>query len=169
MNVFGNKKKNNSRFGYSKYDDNGNVIYSENRLEGLGHSIGPLCKHYYKYDDRGRRIFYKEVIVYDDGTLFTRFEETKTYRNNGTVFITRTYYDTFIYCTELVNSMGRELYSKTIDMTRHTSTERVFNFMTNRYDVKHNMEFFIPNLPYQMITDYGPFVDPYFSDDEEEY
>ena len=58
--------------GFSRYDSKGNVVYSES-LKKEGETV----RHFYSYDDFGRRIHYRKE---EDDNIF---DESTTYLDNG--------------------------------------------------------------------------------------
>lgn len=134
--LFGKKaKKRTGAYGFSKYDNEGRVTYSESKG-----SYGELVKHHYSYDDIGRRVYYAEYIN-DVLTL----EERKTYINNLT-YVESIWYKENVYKTTILNDMGRELMIKTINLNDNTSVTKTFIQSTGIYDIKQSIEFFIPRI-----------------------
>lgn len=134
--LFGKKaKKRTGAYGFSKYDNEGRVTYSESK--GVD---GELVKHHYSYDDIGRRVYYAE---YSNDIL--TLEERKSYINNLT-YVESIWYKENVYKTTIVNDMGRELMIKTINLNDNTSVIKTFIPSTGRYDIKQSIEFFIPRI-----------------------
>lgn len=121
--------------GFSKYDNEGRVIYSETKNPN-----GDITKHHYNYDSLGRRIYYDE---YNNGELILK--ETKTYINNLT-YVESIWYKENVYKISIVNNMGRELMIKTINLNDNTSITKTYNVKTCTYDTKQSIEFFIPRI-----------------------
>lgn len=122
-------------YGFSKYDNEGRVIYSESK--GV---YGELIKHHYKYDALGRRIYYAEYNN-DERIL----EEWYTYIDNLT-YETIIWYREEVFIQKTINSMGREIYIKTINLkdNQNTSTIKTYNSANGTYDIKQSAELFVP-------------------------
>lgn len=134
--LFGKKaKKKTGAYGFSKYDNEGRVTYSESKG-----SYGELVKHHYSYDDMGRRVYYAE---YSNDVLV--LEERKSYINNLT-YVESIWYKENVYKTTIVNDMGRELMIKTINLNDNTSVTKTFISSTGTYDIKQSIEFFVPRI-----------------------
>ena len=134
--LFGKKaKKRTGAYGFSKYDNEGRVTYSESK--GVD---GELVKHHYSYDDIGRRVYYAE---YNNDVL--TLEERKSYINNLT-YVESIWYKENVYKTTIVNDMGRELMIKTINLNDNTSITKTFIPSIGTYDIKQSIEFFIPRI-----------------------
>lgn len=134
--LFGKKaKKKTGAYGFSKYDNEGRVTYSESKG-----SYGELVKHHYSYDNMGRRVYYAE---YNNDVL--TLEERKSYINNLT-YVESIWYKENVYKTTIVNDMGRELMIKTINLNDNTSITKTFIPSTGTYDIKQSIEFFVPRI-----------------------
>lgn len=122
-------------YGFSKYDNEGRVIYSESK--GV---YGELIKHHYKYDTLGRRTYYAEYNN-DERIL----EEWYTYIDNLT-YETIIWYREEVFIQKTINSMGREIYIKTIILkdNQNTSTIKTYNSANGTYDIKQSAELFVP-------------------------
>lgn len=90
--------------GFSKYDKNGNVIYSES----IG-NLGETVRHFYFYDDLNRRIRYRRE------EMLNTFEEVTEYFNDGSKQITTSNSNSSGWCTRMYNNMGRMIDEQTVD------------------------------------------------------
>lgn len=133
MVIFGRKNNKQGTYGFSKYDNEGRVIYSESKG-----SFGELIKHHYKYNDLGMRIYYAEYTN-DELTL----EESKTYIGNLT-YINTILYKENVYNKKIVNSIGREIYIKSINLNDNSSITKIYDSDTYTYNVQYGFEIFIP-------------------------
>ena len=99
MNEISNVRKNvfKKGSGFSKYDRNGNVIYSES----IGRK-GETVRHFYNYDDFGRRIYYKKV------ELDSVFEESIDYYIDGSYIINTSIMPEHTFCKREYNTLGKK-------------------------------------------------------------
>lgn len=133
MALFGKKSNKSGSYGYSKYDEDGRVIYSESTTKE-----GELLKHQYKYDSFGRRVYYE---TYTDNVL--TLKEYTSYRGNDK-HITRIFYNERVYTDLVINGMGRIVYTKEIDLNTNISHTSTYNNSTGLYDTVNNPELFVP-------------------------
>lgn len=139
--------------GYSKYDDKGNVVYSETRTKNGGY-----IKHYYDYDELNRRVCYSKMYAesrdYDEVDCEPLFEETTYYVENNMKVIKSIWYDTNIYMIKHINKFGREIYTKTIDLSNRTSVTKVYDPVHNTYTTYSNIEVFL-NFELLILSKYA--------------
>ena len=107
----------------SKYDHKGNVIYSESLdLEGM------VVRHFYKYDQNDRRIYYKAQ------TDTSIFEEYTTYNEHGIKVSVTTYkYPEYLYCERHFNSMGRVINEIIIDNLTGQISYKKYDVFRDKY------------------------------------
>lgn len=110
--------------GFSKYDSNGNVIYSESIWQD-----GWKVRHFYKYDEFNRRIEYKRVVLDEN---FTTYEEYITYYSNGAKTIYTYNSNTKITGIKEYDGSGRMLSEKIIDINGFY-TYKGYNQYTKKY------------------------------------
>ena len=133
MALFGKKSNKSGSYGYSKYDEDGRVIYSESTTKE-----GELLKHHYKYDSFGRRVYYES---YTDNAL--TLKEYTSYRGNDK-HITRIFYNERVYTDLVINGMGRIVYTKEVDLNTNVSYTSTYNNSTGLYDTVNTPELFVP-------------------------
>lgn len=125
MNEISNVRKNvfKKGSGFSKYDRNGNVVYSES----IGRK-GETVRHFYNYDDIGRRIYYKKV------ELDSVFEESIDYYIDGSYIINTSIMPEHTFCKREYNSMGRIIKEVSEDREGNIA-HKVFDPYRNRYNI----------------------------------
>jgi hypothetical protein len=133
MALFGKKSNKSGSYGYSKYDEDSRVIYSESTTKE-----GELLKHHYKYDSFGRRVYYES---YTDNVL--TLKEYTSYRGNDK-HITRIFYNERVYTNLVINGMGRIVYTKEVDLNTNISYTSTYNNSTGLYDTVNTPELFVP-------------------------
>lgn len=106
---------------FSRYDKNGNVIYSESvGLEGA------TVRHFYKYDKENRRIYYRKEI------LDTTYEENIQYTNTG-MLIESIFLPTYLSTYKEYNKSGRLLSEVTYDAMTGIITHKHYNPYRDKY------------------------------------
>ena len=106
---------------FSRYDKNGNVIYSESvGLEGA------TVRHFYKYDKENRRIYYRKEI------LDTTYEENIQYTNTG-MLIESIFLPTYLSTYKEYNKSGRLLSEVTYDAMTGIITHKHYDPYKDRY------------------------------------
>lgn len=107
----------------SRYDCKGNVVYSESLgIEGM------TVRHFYKYDQNDRRIYYKAQ------TDTSIFEEYTTYNEHGTKVSVTTYkYPEYLYCERNFNSMGRVINETVIDSLTGQISYKKYDAFRDKY------------------------------------
>lgn len=136
MVMYGRKKSNKSKpYNFSKYDNEGRVTYSESKG-----SYGELVQHHYKYDNLGRRVYYAEYTDYS-----ITMEETKMYIDNLT-YVDIMWYKEKVYMRKIINSMGRELLIKTINLNDYTSETKTYDTEKCTYSIEKGYELFVPSI-----------------------
>lgn len=128
MNEILNVRKNVFRkgSGFSKYDKDGNVIYSES----IGRK-GETVRHFYNYDNFGRRIYYKKV------ELDTIFEESIDYCTDGSYTINTSIMPEHTFYKRVYNSMGRIIKEVSEDREGNI-VHKVFDPYRNHYIITKN-------------------------------
>lgn len=123
--------------GFSRYDNMGNVIYSES----IGKN-GETVRHFYKYDDFGRRIEYSEL---DENSNIIIIEHT-SYENNGNVY--KYIWDDIHHTSTImiINSMGRTVYSKFVNSDTGQYTINTYNNYKDRNDRETGIDLFTLNF-----------------------
>jgi len=135
--------------GFSKYDSEGRVTYSES-IDSEGETI----RHFYKYDSLGRRVQYKTTYFDIDNCEvleeYTIYEENTYYYDDGSMLVMKADWgknDPYRhhYTEEHITSMGRKDYIKYVDMaTGHCIIKR-FNYDNRRYEtVSDSQQLFVP-------------------------
>lgn len=117
----------------SKYDRKGNVIYSESLgLEGM------TVRHFYKYDQNDRRIYYKAQ------TDTSIFEEYTTYNEHGIKISVITYkYPEYLYCERYFNSMGRIINETVIDSLTGQISYKKYDAFRDKYTITKTISPFV--------------------------
>lgn len=106
---------------FSRYDKNGNVIYSESvGLEGA------TVRHFYKYDKENRRIYYRKEI------LDTTYEENIQYTNTG-MLIESIFLPTYLSTYKEYNKSGRLLSEVTYDAMTGIITHKHYDPYKDKY------------------------------------
>lgn len=106
---------------FSRYDKNGNVIYSESvGLEGA------TVRHFYKYDKENRRIYYRKEI------LDTTYEENIQYTNTG-MLIESIFLPTYLSTYKEYNKSGRLLSEVTYDAMTGIITHKHYDPYRDKY------------------------------------
>ena len=106
---------------FSRYDKNGNVIYSESvGLEGA------TVRHFYKYDKENRRIYYRKEI------LDTTYEENTKYTNTG-MLIESIFLPTYLSTYKEYNKSGRLLSEVTYDAMTGIITHKHYDPYKDKY------------------------------------
>ena len=106
---------------FSRYDKNGNVIYSESvGLEGA------TVRHFYKYDKENRRIYYRKEI------LDTTYEENIQYTNTG-MLIESIFLPTYLSTYKEYNKSGRLLSEITYDAMTGIITHKHYDSYKDKY------------------------------------
>jgi hypothetical protein len=114
--------------GFSKYDGNGNVIYSQ----GVG-SLGEVVHHFYSYDNFGRRISYKKQ---DSVNLF---EEKTAYNDDGSKIIRSYDIPSYTFYKRLYNRNGRMIEETIIDHNGNI-VHKVYDPYNDKYNVYRTRE-----------------------------
>jgi hypothetical protein len=106
---------------FSRYDKNGNVIYSESvGLEGA------TVRHFYKYDKENRRIYYRKEV------LDTTYEENTKYTNTGMI-IESVFLPTYLTTYKEYNKSGRLLSEVTYDDMTGIITHKHYDPYKDKY------------------------------------
>lgn len=124
---------------YSKYDSEGNVIYSES----VG-SVGERVRHFFSYDDKNRRICYKKI------SDIKNFSEYTTYLDNGNKIIELIIIDSVTrnidtHKISTYNEYGRMIHEKNIHYTNSIITTSIYNVITDKYETLKTIH------PFKMI------------------
>lgn len=112
--------------GFSRYDSKGNVVYSES-LKKEGETV----RHFYSYDDFGRRIHYRKE---EDDNIF---DESTVYLDNGYIQVASYNMSNDCYnnhSIKLYNTMGRIIEETTEDVYGNI-IHRVYNTYKDSYDI----------------------------------
>lgn len=111
--------------GFSKYDINGNVIYSMSTWQG-GES-----EHYYAYDSLNRRIKYERIDYNKSKNIIAIYKEYISYSNTSKTIYT---YNSKTKITNIkeYDGSGRMLSEKIIDMNGFYTYKR-YNQYTKKY------------------------------------
>lgn len=109
--------------GFSKYDNNGNVIYSES--VGIE---GETVRHFYFYDEFGRRIRYKKE---ESNNIF---EEYTKYLNNGSKEVISIILPSYTMCIRKYNNLGRLLEEETQDKEGN-GIRRIYDAYRDTYNI----------------------------------
>lgn len=129
-------KDRDKRYGFSKYDSHGNVIYSES-----SGSEGELLRHFYAYDESDRRIYYKVESQKES------YEEITQYLPNNGKKLTCIFVPLYTVIIKEYNEMGRMLKSDSIDKNGRI-VHREFDGL--KYNITYGMEpFHINNIIYE--------------------
>ena len=132
-----NKFNSKGAYGFSKYTQDGLVTYSETKEKS-----GNLIKHYYEYDDSGRRTHYIQTDI--DGRFI--MNEYTYYYPNGYKRIYVSFYKEKTYCERLIDRCGREVYIKSVDATTHLGKVKELDTYRNKYkeyDINDNTGLFV--------------------------
>lgn len=132
-----NKFNRNGAYGFSKYNQDGLVTYSESRDKS-----GNLIKHYYEYDELGRRIHYIQTDI--NGKFI--IEERTYYHPDGYKSIYMTFYKEKTYSERCIDRCGREVYIKSVDATTHIGKVKELDVYRNRYneyEINDNVGLFV--------------------------
>ena len=121
------KNKTNDAYGFSKYNQDGQVTYAETR-----DNDGNLIKHYYEYDMSGRRIHYIQSNV-STGNTFTEYIQ---YMSNDSKWIYTVYSNSPIYYVRYVDKFDITLISKTVDTKRKVCIVKELDRYRNTYNTK---------------------------------
>lgn len=130
--------------GFSKYDNDGRVIYSESI-----NCNGDTIRHYYEYDDLGRRVVYRQRMYDPDfktGEMddLLILEELTIYYRDGSSYKSNANFVTGILRETSINNMGREVNIKEFSMDTGYGTEKIWNAYRNTYDIRMTYNAFIP-------------------------
>lgn len=111
--------------GFSKYDINGNVIYSMSTWQGVE------SEHYYAYDSLNRRIKYERIDYDKSKNIIAIYKEYISYSNTTKTLYT---YNNImkIINIKVYNNSGRMISEKIID-SNGCYTYREFNQYTKKY------------------------------------
>lgn len=139
--------------GFSRYNEQGLVIYSES----IG-STGNTITHHYEYDELGRRIhYYQKTWDYDpaegDEFEYIIFEEFTVYYDNGSSWVRAIDYNakniyglmTGAITERTIDSNGRNQQIKSYDMVTGFGTLTVYDAYKNAYFTTDIREVFIPH------------------------
>lgn len=140
MSEFNKMRKNTFKkgVGFSKYDSNGNVVYSES----VGRN-GETVQHFYEYDNLGRRNKYSEVS--NSGILMVEYTR---YDNTGSVY---KYIWNEIHHTstiKIINNMGRVTYSKTINSDTGKYTTTIYDSYKDKNIKETGTDLFVLNFSF---------------------
>jgi hypothetical protein len=126
-----NKKRKSGAYGFSKYNPDSQITYSESRDR-----YGNLIKHFYDYDNTGRRIYYAQKQDGEDDLVIIMEEFTK-YHSNGYKNITTVFYKEKIITYRYLDIHGREINTRSIDTNTGITIEKEFDgykgFKTKQY------------------------------------
>ena len=135
--------------GFSKYDSEGRVTYSES-IDSEGETI----RHFYKYDNTGRRIQYRKTYFDIDNCEameeYTIYTEDTIYHDDGSMVIIKMDWgknDPYRhhYTEEYINPMGRKYCVKYIDVSNGHCTIQRYNYNTRKYEtIFDGQELFVP-------------------------
>lgn len=106
---------------FSRYDRNGNVVYSESvGLEGA------TVRHFYRYDKENRRIYYRKEV------LDTIYEENIKYTNTG-MTVESIFLPTYLTTYKEYNKSGRLLSEVTYDALTGVITHKQYDPYKDKY------------------------------------
>lgn len=109
--------------GFSRYNKEGNVIYSES----IGNE-GETVRHFYDYDSQQHRIYYRKEEIN------STFEEITEYSNNGYKTVYTSIMPEHIFYTRIYNSMGRMIEEVSEDKYGNI-IHKVFDAYRNQYTI----------------------------------
>lgn len=111
--------------GFSRYDSDGNVIYSES----IGNA-GEIVRHFYFYDDLQRRTHYSRE---EKDNVFSEF--TKYYNDGSKEILSFNSNDCGGYCHKLYNNMGR-MIKEIIEDSAGNIIHKDYDPYTGKYIIK---------------------------------
>lgn len=115
---------------FSRYDSNGNVIYSESICKE-----GNKVHHFYKYNENGRRIWYKKETLSKDSSICELYEEEITYNVDGTKTITSISTPEYIMKKAIYSKYGRLEYERIKKELTGEIIYKSYNQYTGKYDI----------------------------------
>lgn len=120
----------NNNSSFSRYDSNGNVIYSESICKE-----GNKVHHFYKYNENGRRIWYKKETLSKDSSICELYEEEITYNADGTKTIASISTPEYIMKKTIYSKYGRLEYERIKKELTGEIIYKSYNQYTGKYDI----------------------------------